>query len=66
LIASATIVIGPPASGKKTLVKLVAKSTSAVLLTKNNLIETAPIALQKEFGKDLSINVRFLRFLKLI
>lgn len=52
--ASSIIILGPPASGKKSLSKLLSKTTGAVLLDQDNLVETAPVALQKELGKDLN------------
>jgi adenylate kinase family enzyme len=55
--ASATIIIGPPASGKKTLSRLLAKKTGAVLLTKANLLETLPPNLKTELSKEISKNV---------
>ncbi len=56
-LASSVICIGPPASGKKSLATLLAKTSGACYLDRDNLIETCPIALQKEFGKDMSKTV---------
>lgn len=55
--ASSVIIIGPPSSGKKSLAKLLSKGTGTILLDQDNLIESAPLSLQKEFGKDLNKNV---------
>lgn len=55
--ASSIIIIGPPSSGKKSLSKLLSKSTGAILLDQDNLVESAPISLQKELGKDLNKNL---------
>ncbi len=52
--ASAAVILGPPASGKKSLSKLLAKSIGSVLLDQDHLIESAPVSLQKEFGKDFT------------
>ncbi|CAF0826696.1 unnamed protein product [Brachionus calyciflorus] len=51
--SSATIVLGPPASGKKTLSKLLSKKTGAVLLNQNNLIESMPNSLKNELSKEI-------------
>ena len=49
--------IGPPASGKKTLGRLLAKKNGAVLLTKANLLESLPVSLKTDLSKEISKNV---------
>lgn len=46
------VVIGPPASGKKLLSKLMSKKSGAVLLTQANLIESMPNALKTGKSND--------------
>jgi adenylate kinase len=48
--APATIIIGPPASGKKTLSRLQAKDTEAILINCDILINKMPNNLKKEFS----------------
>ena len=53
----AMIVIGPPASGKKSLSRLLAKKTDAVLLTKASALDKAPNSLRNELKKEIEENV---------
>lgn len=53
--------IGPPASGKKTLSRLLAKKTGAVLLTKASILETLPPNLKAELSKEISKKVTFVK-----
>jgi adenylate kinase family enzyme len=55
-------VIGPPASGKKTLSNLLAKKTGAILLTKKNIIESTPNQIKLELAKEISKNVNKMIF----
>ncbi len=50
-LASAVVVLGPPSSGKKSISKLLAKKSGAVLLNKNNLLENIPVSLNSEISK---------------
>ncbi len=54
--------IGPPASGKKTLSNLLAKKTGAILLTKKNIIESTPNQIKLELAKEISKNVNKMIF----
>lgn len=63
-LAPTVVFIGPPSSGKKSLTKLLQENSGSVLLDRDILIETAPIGLQKEFGKDMNKNV--IELIKLI
>jgi len=49
--AAEIVLIGPPASGKKTISRLLAKKTGALLITKNSLVENIPVSLKAEFAK---------------
>jgi len=51
--AFSVVCIGPPSSGKKSLTKLLAKKTGAIIIDQDNLISTCSIAMQKEMGKEL-------------
>lgn len=67
--ASATIMIGPPSSGKKTLSRLLAKKTGAVLLTQENILESASpkekAALAKEIKEKSLTPKQWSRLIKL-
>ncbi len=56
-LAHAIIIIGPPSSGKKTLSKMIAQTTGAVLINQASLLESLPNNLKHEFSKEIKNNV---------
>lgn len=64
--APAILILGPPASGKKTLSQLLSKKIGSVLLNQNSLIESLSNNLKNEFSekikKKVIFDTKFLQF----